>query len=129
VQIEEVEVFPCWQIGIADEVAIEVLVVDFECWNLDLCVGTRFEVHVLSRRKSNLVLLDEGSHVLVANNGTFPFLDTHNRVWHFDGKVTLYLSLTAKTITFLDLLTGEVTLLTVENLTAAFYNLTFALSA
>ena len=128
---EEAELLPCGQVSVADEGLVEVLIVidAVEGRNANLSVATRLEVHVLSGRQSDLVLLDEGGDVLVANNGALPFLDTEDAVGDLDSKVALYLALTAKTPVILDFLAGEVALLGIENLATALYDLALTLAA
>ena len=127
---EESELLPCWEVGVANEALVDVLVVvDEEGWNLDLCVGTWLEVHVLAWRQGHFVFLDEGCHVLVANNGAFPFLNAHYRIVNLNLEVALHLTLAPQTPVLLNLLTGEMTFLRVENVATACRNLQFALSA
>ena len=92
-------------------------------------VRTRNEVHLCAFGKLHLELLDKRSHVLVGDNGTFVFLDAHDRIRHGNGAVALYLALASQAPVFLHLLTSELSALRVENFTATFIHLAFALSA
>ncbi|CUQ63382.1 Uncharacterised protein [Segatella copri] len=58
---EDVELLPCSDVLLANEILVEILVVidAVVCRNLDLSVRTRNEVHVLAWRQSHLELLDE----------------------------------------------------------------------
>ena len=60
-QGKNVELLPCSDVLLANEILVEVLVVidAVVCRNLDLSVRTRNEVHVLAWRQSHLELLDE----------------------------------------------------------------------
>ena len=84
---------------------------------------------MLSGRKLHDELLDEGSHVLVGDNLALPLLDTEYALGNLDGQVTLDLALATQTPVVLDLLASKVTLLRVQNLTAALNDLAFALTA
>ena len=63
---EDVELLPCSDVLLANEILVEVLVVidAVVCRNLDLSVRTWNEVHVLTWRQSHLELLDEAGNVL-----------------------------------------------------------------
>ena len=84
---------------------------------------------MLSRRKSNLVLLDEGSHVLVANNGAFPFLYAEYIIGNDDLGILLDLRLASQTIVLLNLLTGEETYFSGEDVAGSGFDDTLALAA
>ena len=129
-QTEEAELFPGGEIQITDQALIDVLVVVHrEGRNLDLCIGSRLKVHVLSRRQLHFELFDERCHVAVADHGALPFLDAHNAFGDFDGKVALYFRLAAQTPIVLDFFTREMSLFRVENLSSTFNDLAFALTA
>ena len=127
---EQAELLPCGQILVADETLVDVLVVVHrECGNLDLSVRTGDEVHVGTLRQLHLELLDEGSHVLVADHGTLILLHAEDALRHVDLEVALHLALTAQAPARLDFLTGEVRLLRVEDLSPTLKHLHLALSA
>ena len=128
---EQTELLPCGQVGVTNQALVKILVVvdAVECRNLDLCIRTGLEVHVFAGRQSHLVLFNERSHVLVADNGALPFLDTHYGVVHGNLQIAFHLALTTQAPVLLLLLAREVTLLRVENFTAAVSYLQLALSA
>ena len=59
-------------------------------------------------RQLHLELLDEGSHVLVRDNGTLVLLNTQDRLINVNLQVALNLTLATQTPMVLNLLTGEV---------------------
>ena len=63
------------------------------------------------------------------NDSTLIFLNTKNRIWHHNREVALHLALASQTIVFFHLLTREMALFRIEDITAAFNDLAFALSA
>ena len=84
---------------------------------------------MLASRQLYLELLDERSHVLIADNGTLVLLDAENRLVDMNLQVALHLALTAEAPVVLDLLTGKVGLLRVENFAPTLKNLNLTLSA
>ena len=80
-------------------------------------------------RQLHLELLDERSHVLVGDDGTLVLLDAEDRLVDMYLQVAFHLALTAETPMVLDLLTGEVWLLGVEDLSPTLKNLNLTLSA
>lgn len=76
-----------------------------------------------------LELLDERGNVLVGDNGTLVFLDTEDALVDMNFQITLDLTLTTQTPAILDLLTGEMWFLRVEDLTPTLKNLDLTLSA
>ena len=90
--------------------------------NVDLDVFTRFEVEVLSCRKLDSKLLDEGCNVLVGDDFAFEFLYTEGRFRNGDLEVVLDLDLAAEPPVVLDFLSCEKALLGREYFCAALYN-------
>jgi hypothetical protein len=84
---------------------------------------------VLARRQGHFVLLDEGCHVLVANNGALPLLDAEYVIGNDDLGILLDLRLAGKTILLLDLLAAEETNLGRQDVTSALFDDTLALAA
>ena len=80
-------------------------------------------------RQLHLELLDKGSHVLVADNGTLVLLHAKDRLIDMDLQIAFNLTLTAEAPTCLNLLTGEMRLLRVEDLAPTLKNLNLTLSA
>ena len=105
-----------------------LIVIHFVRRNLNLCIRTGNEIHVLTGRQCNDELLDEGSHVLVADNSTFVLLHTHYAFVNLDTEVALHLALASQTPIVLDLFASEVPLLRVEDFATALYYLAFALA-
>ena len=83
---------------------------------------------MLASRQLYLELLDKRSHVLVADNGTLVLLDTKDRLIDMDLQVALHLALATQTPMVLNLLTGEVWFLRIENLATTLKNLDLTLS-
>ena len=71
---------------------------------------------MLASRQLHLELLDERSHVLIRDDRTLVLLDTQDALVDMNLQVTLHLALATQTPMVLNLLTGEVRLLTVEDL-------------
>ena len=84
---------------------------------------------MFSWRQCNDELLDEGADILVGNHSAFPFLDTHDTLGNLYLKVALDLALASKTPMLLNLLTGEVRLLGIEDFSTTFQDLYLTLSA
>ena len=84
---------------------------------------------MLTGRQLYLELFDERGNVLVGDNGTLVFLDTENALVDMNFLITLDLTLTTQTPAILDLLTGEMWFLRVEDLTPTLKNLDLTLSA
>ena len=58
-QAKETKFLPGRNIEVSNEAAVEVVVIQVVCRNIYLSIRTWKEVHMLSRRKRNLELLDE----------------------------------------------------------------------
>ena len=86
-------------------------------------------MHVLASWESHLVLLDECSHILVADNSTFPFLNAEYVIWNDDLGILLDLRLAGKTILSLDLLTVEEANFGREDVARTFFDDTLTLTA
>ena len=84
---------------------------------------------MLASRQLYLELLDEGCHVLVRDNGTLILLNAKDRLVDMNLQVALDLTLTAEAPVVLDLLTGEVGLLRVEDFSPTLEHLHLTLSA
>ena len=129
-EFEQAELLPSGQVEIADERLIHVaVVVDIVLRDDDLCVRTRFEVHVLARRQLYLELLDEGSDVLVRDDFALPFLDTQNRLIDLHGDVFFHFDLATQTPSFFLLFAREMDGLGRQNLAATGEYLALTLTA
>jgi len=84
---------------------------------------------VFALRQRNDKLLDERSHVLIGDNLALPLFYAEYGLVDFNSHVAFHLYLATQTPVVLDLLTAEVRYFGRQNLTSAFYNLAFALSA
>ena len=84
---------------------------------------------MLACRQLHLELLDEGGHILVADDGTLVLLHAEDALVDMYLQVALHLTLASKTPSSLYLLTGEVWLLGVEYLATALEHLHLALTA
>ena len=127
---EDIELLPSGQVFLPDVRLVEILVIVYAVvsGNLDLSVGTRNEVHMLTRRKRHDKFLDEGGHVLVGNDRALPLLHAEDALVHVYFHVSLHLALASQTPVVLDLLAGEMGTFRVEYLAAALQHLHFALS-
>ena len=129
-QAHQAEFLPCRQILFADKGFVDVLVVVHGVFrNLNLCIRTRNEVHVLTLGQCNDKLFDERSHVLVGDHFALPLFHAEYRLVDLNSHVALHLHLATQTPVVLDLLTAEVRYFGGQNLAATFHNLAFALSA
>ena len=126
---EHIVLLPRGQVLRADEVAVEVVVVELELGDAYLGVAAGDEVHVLARRQLHLELLDESGHVAVGDDGALVFLDAEDAGGHGDGDILLHLRLAAEAPPLLYLLAGEEAHLGGEDGTAALEDAALALSA
>ena len=84
---------------------------------------------MLTLRQLHLELLDERSHVLVGDNGTLVLLNAKDAFIDMDLQVALDLTLTTQAPMVLNLLTGEMRLLGIEDLAPTLKYLNLTLSA
>ena len=80
-------------------------------------------------RQLHFELLDEGSHVLIGDDGTLVLLDAEDALIDMNLQVALHLALASQTPASLDFLTGEVRLLGIEYLAPTLEHLHLTLSA
>jgi len=128
-EVEHLHLVPCGQVFVADEGAVEVVVVDAEGGYLDLCVGAGDEVHVFAGGQLHLEFLDEGGHVAVGDDGALVFLDAEDALGEFKGEVFLDFDLASESPAFLHLTAAEVRELGGEDGAAAADDAALALAA
>ena len=125
-EIEHSELVPVSLVLVGN---IDILEVEFIGRDVNLDVLTALELKMLSLRKLDCELLDEGGNVVVADDLTFEFLDAECGVRDDDGEILLHLHLAAQSPMVVDLLAVEEAHLCREDGTAAFSHTALALSA
>ena len=106
---------------------VEILERNFIRRTLQLHVTASAEIHFLAFRQFQYQFLDEGGHVVVGDNLTFPLLHTEELFRHFDLHVLLHRNLAGQTPAFFFFAVGEVGLFRGQHGATAVQNLALAL--
>ena len=125
-EVEESEFLPVGTVFLGN---VDILEVEFVCRDVDLDVFAALELKMLSFRKFDSKLLDEGCNVVIGDDLAFELLHGECALCNLNLEVVLDLDLASETPAFLDLLAVEESYLGRKNLSAAFKYLHLALAA
>ena len=84
---------------------IDIFKVDNNFGDVNLNVPARFEFKIFTLGKTYNEFLNEGSHIVVRNDLTFPFLDSEHFFGNLDLHILFYFHLTSKSEVVRDLFT------------------------